>query len=232
MLGPLEYGVWILSVILEAGVVACALSKGCFRRYLALNLYMLVSCASSLAGYRVLSIYGFSSNEYAHFYYYSHLLLTIALYFVLINLYSHVFDEMRADRVLRFGAVLLLLGTSIFSFAVVHEAEDRILTRFVVEVSQNLYFVGVVLTYVLWGAMLKLRETRTRLIQLVLSLGVYFSLLAANYALRNLYLPLHTVMIYMLQFIGCLLPLAWCYAFLRFPEEARLAPSRLAVIPR
>ena len=36
------------------------------------------------------------------------------------------------------------------------------------------YFVGVVLTYLLWGAILKLRETRTRLIQLVLALGDLF----------------------------------------------------------
>jgi len=38
----------------------------------------------------------------------------------------------------------------------------------------------------LWGAMLKLRETRTRLIQLVLALGLYFSVFAASYAFWNL----------------------------------------------
>ena len=213
-------------------MVVCALSKGCFRRYLALNLYMLASCASSMAGYRVLFVYGFGSSQYVYFYYYSHLLLTIALFFVLISLYSHVFDEMGADRLVRFGAVLLLLGTSIFSFAAVHAAEDRIVTRFVVEVSQNLYFVGVVLTYVLWGAMLKLRESRTRLIQLVLSLGVYFSMLAANYALRNLYPSMSAIWTFLPPVLGCLLPVAWSYAFLRLPEDARLIPSRLAVIPR
>ena len=105
-------------------------------------------------------------------------------------------------------------------------------SRFVVEVSQNLYFVGLVLTYLLWGAILKLHETRTRLIQVVLSLGLYFSVFAASYALRNLAPSLHAVWPYLTPAAGCLLPLAWCYAFWRLPEEARLVPSRLAVIPR
>jgi hypothetical protein len=88
------------------------------------------------------------------------------------------------------------------------------------------------LTYVLWGAMLKLRETRTRLIQFVLSLGVFFSLFAANYALRNLYPDLHWLWGSLPQFFDCLLPLAWFYTFYRIPDDARLVPSRLAVIPR
>ena len=75
------------------------------------------------------------------------------------------------------------------------QSSAKLVTHFVVDLSQNLYFVGLVLTYVLWGAILKLRETRTRLIQLVLSLGVYFSLFAANYAIRNLYPPLSSVFV-------------------------------------
>ena len=39
----------------------------------------------------------------------------------------------------------------------------------------------------LWGAILKLRETRVRLIELVLALGIYFSADAMTYALRNLF---------------------------------------------
>ena len=61
------------------------------------------------------------------------------------------------------------------------------LTHYIVEISQNLYFVGLVLTYILWAALLKLRESRVRVIQIVLSLGVYFSINAANYALHNAY---------------------------------------------
>jgi hypothetical protein len=130
------------------------------------------------------------------------------------------------------AAFALLVGTAIFSYSVVQQSSSKLVTHFVVELSQNLYFVGLVLTYLLWASILKMRETRTRLIQLVLSLGVYFSLFAATYALRNLYPGMSALLQALPPLIACFLPLAWGYAFWRLPEEARLAPSRLAVVPR
>jgi hypothetical protein len=182
--------------------------------------------------YRMLTHYGYTSSQYFYFYYYSDALLTITLYLALISLFVIVFREMSAERYVIYGAVLLLGGTALFSYLVVQQSSNRLLTHFVVEMSQNLYFVGLVLTYVLWGAILKLRETRTQLIQLVLSLGVYFSLFAVNYAIRNLFPPFSSLSISLLQFLGCFLPVAWAYAFWRIPKDARLAPARLAVIPR
>ncbi|HXJ16538.1 MAG TPA: hypothetical protein VNM68_05000, partial [Candidatus Polarisedimenticolia bacterium] len=93
--------------------------------------------------------------------------------------------------------------------------------------------VGVVLTYMLWGAILKLRETRTRLIQLVLALGVYFSGTAGIYALRNLFPDLQpTLLQWLPPLFGTLLPLAWTYTFLKVPEEARLTTAGLVVTVR
>lgn len=212
--------------------MVCAISKGSFRRYLALNVYMLAASFVNIVRFKVLFTYGFKSSEYGYLYYYSDLLLTIGLFFALMSLYVQVFEEMHAEQYLRLGALLLLLGTAAFSFAIVVQSSKLILGRFVVEASQNLYFVGLVLTYVLWGAILKLRETRTRLIQLVLALGLYFSVFAVSYALRNLYPSLHNVWPYLTPISGCILPMAWAYAFWKLPEEARLAPSRLAVVPR
>src|SRR5882762_9512523 len=133
---------------------------------------MLAASFVNIVRFKILFTYGFRSSEYGYFYYYSDLLLTIGLYFALIGLYSYVFEEMGAEQYVRFGALLLLLGTAGFSFAIVQQSSSRIMGHLVLEASQNLYFVGLVLTYVLWGAMLKLRETRTRLIQLVLALGL------------------------------------------------------------
>lgn len=232
MPGPLEYVIWFGGILCEASVVVCALKRNAFRRYILLNLYMAVSVVVSLGRLKVFHEYGFSSAQYVYTYYYSDAVLTILLYFALSTLYAQVFSEMKAERYVKMGALLLLGGTALFSYAVVQQSSAKVVTHFVVELSQNLYFVGLVLTYVLWAAILKLRETRTRLIQLVLSLGVYFSLFAANYAIRNLYPPLHTVLVPLLQVFGLFLPLAWAYAFWRLPEEARLVPARLAVIPR
>ncbi len=210
--------------------MVCALKKHAFRRYLLLNIYMAASVVVSLGRYKILSQFGLSSSEYVYFYYYSDAVLTIFLYFALSSLYAHVLSEIKAEGYVRMGALLLLAGTALFSYAVVQQSTSKLVTRFVVELSQNLYFVGLVLTYVLWAAILKLRETRTRLIQLVLSLGVYFSAFAANYALRNLYPSLHIVWNYLPPVLACLLPLAWAYAFWRLLEDARLVPARLAAV--
>jgi len=230
--GPLVNLIWFIGILCEAAVLVCALKKGAFRRYLLLNLYMAGMILVELGRYKIVSEYGLGSTQYQYFYFYSDAILTIFLYFALATLYAHVFSEMNAERYVKIGALLLLGGTAAFTGAVVMQSSARLVTHFVVDLSQNLYFVGLVLTYVLWGAILKLRETRTRLIQLVLSLGVYFSLFAANYAIRNLYPPLSSVFVPMIQIFGLFLPLAWAYAFWRLPEEARLVPSRLAVIPR
>lgn len=212
--------------------MVCAVRAGIFRRFLPLNLYMAASAAGDLLRFRILFHYGYTSREYFYFYYYSDALLTVALYLALISLFVQVFKELSAEKYVIFGACLLLAGTSLFSYLVIQQSTGRLLSRFVVELSQNLYFVGLVLTYVLWGAILKLRETRAQLVQLVLSLGIYFSLFAANYAIRNLYPAASGISISLLQFLGCFLPLAWAFAFWRIPEDARLVPSTLAVIPR
>lgn len=231
MPGSIGYAIWLLGSLLELGVVVCAVSRKSFRRYLCLNLYMLFSFLVSAGRYYVLQQYGLPSSQYRYFYFYSDALLTVFLYLGLITLYLHVFDEMKVESYLRLVAVFLLAGTAVFSYFVVQQSSHRILTRFVFELSQNLYFVGLVLTYLLWGAILKLRETRTRLIQLVLSMGIYFSAFAATFALQNMF-PSVPGVGYIIPVFGCLLPLAWSYAFWRFPEDARLAPARLAVVPR
>lgn len=231
MPGPVDYFIWIICTLLEAGVVVSALKGQCVRRYVFLNLYMALSFFVSVGRYQILHHSGILSHEYAYFYFYSDALLTIALYFALLNLYSLVFDEMKVEGYLRLGAILLLVGTAWFSYGVVQQSSHRLLTHFAFELSQNLYFVGLVLTYALWGAILKLRETRARLIQLVLSLGVYFSAFAANYALQNLY-PDVKQLHYVTPLLGCVLPAAWAYSFLRVNEDARLVPSRLAAVPR
>jgi hypothetical protein len=232
MLSPADWVIWSLATLFEAAVVVCSVHKKAFKRYFFLNLYMLFSVLVSVGRFQVLMHNGRSSLEYRYFYFYSEALLVISLYFALISLYSRVFQELQLEKYVRFGAVLLLAGTAWFSYAVVNQSSARMLTHFVFELSQNLYFVGLVLTYALWGVILKLRETRALLVQLVLSLGIYFSAYAASYAISNLRPDLFSHMVYLFPIIGCLLPLAWAYAISRVPEEARIEPARLAVAHR
>jgi hypothetical protein len=227
-----EYLIWLVGTCLEAAVVVCSLRRKIFVRYFFVNLYVLVDFGVSLGRFYVLGHEGQSSATYRYFYFYSDALLVIALFFSIISLYAYVFEELEIKRHVRLGAIVLLAGTSLFSYAVVSQSSSRLSTRFALELSQSLYFVGLVLTYVLWGAILKLRETRALLVQLVLSLGIYFSASAAGYAVSNLQPHFESYVRYLMPVMGSLLPLSWAYAFWRVPDGARLAPARLAAVPR
>jgi hypothetical protein len=227
MLSPLDYAIWILTSALELGMLFCALRTRSFIRFLPLNIYMLVALLADVSRYAILQHYGFSSSNYLYFYYYSDALLTICLFFALMGLYSQVFKEMGAAIYVRIGAVLVLVLTSMVCFAMVRHAQHRLVTRFAVELTQNLHFVGAVLTYVLWSAIRKLQETRTRLIQFTLALGVYFSAFAAGFAMSVLY-PSSPLPGLATGAMGIWLPLAWSYTFLKIPEGARLQTARVA----
>jgi hypothetical protein len=231
MPGPIATIIWYLGAAFELAFVVCSIQRKSFFRYFFLNLYFILTLACSLFRHFVLTHSGLSSVEYKYVYFYSDALLTLVLYVALISLYSRVFAELQFSRYVRFSAVLLLLGTAGFSYAVVAQSQDRLSTDFAYELSQNLYFVGVVLTYLLWGAILKLGESRTRVVQIVLSLGLYFSAYAASYALLN-FADKFSVVHYLGPIVGCLLPLSWTITMWRHSEESRLVPARLVAVPR
>lgn len=233
MLGPLDYTLWLAGFLLESYVVVSSFLRKDFKRYLTLNIYMLCAAAVTCGQFIYIHRFGFDSRSYFYYYYYSDGLLYILMYFVMIHFYQQVFTEMHVARYIRVAAVVLLGATAFFSYLVVYQTKEHLTSRFVVELEQNLNFVGVILTYLLWGALLKLRETRTRLIQLILALGVYFSATAGVYALHNLFPVLQNYGLRWLPpVLGTWLPLAWAYTFTRVPEESRLMTEAFAVKAR
>lgn len=235
MLSPLDYALWTLTVVLQVGVVVCAVRARSFLRFFPLNFYMLAACASDVGRYVVLQRYGFTSHVYFSYYYCSDALLTVCLFFVLMGLFSHVFHDMGAKLPIRLGALLVLGLIAAVTYAMVSQSEASLWTlngkavsRFAGELSQNLHFVGVALTYVLWRAVKKVRESRTQVIQFALSLGVYFSAFAAAYAVTVLH-PGSQMNRFVSLAMGFWLPLAWSYTFLKVPVSVRLETARLTV---
>jgi hypothetical protein len=231
MPGSVAHLILYLGTALELAFVVCSIARRSFLRYFFLNLYLLLAVGSSTARQFTKVTFGLQSIEYRYTYFYTDALLTLALYVALISLYAHVFGELRFGKYLRWTAVLLLLSTALFSYTVVAQSTERLSTTFAYELSQNLYFVGLVLTYILWGAVLKLRETRTRLVQFVLSLGLYFSAYAASYALMNM-ASKYSIVYLISPAFGCLLPLSWTVTMWRYSENARLVPAQLVAVPR
>jgi len=228
MLGPADYLVWAIVALLEVCAVVSVIRQRSLKKYFTLVLYLCIAVLVDSARYAILATSGYRSQHYFYFYYYSDAVLTIVLFFALIGLYSRVFADMGIGKYLRAGTVLLLAATAGISYYMVNSSSDKFVTHFVDEISQNLYFVGVLLTYLLWAAMMKTRENRTRVVQLVLSLGIYFSAYAGSYALHNMY-PHLEIWRYVAHFMSLWLPLSWAYTFVKVPEESRMATASVLV---
>jgi hypothetical protein len=239
MPGLLGYLIWITGPVLQAYVVVRAIKRKELLLYPAVNFYMLSACLITVVQMSVYQLYGFGSSQYFYSYYWGDSLLIVALYFAVKGLYKHVFRDLAARAMIPGAFVILLVATVLYSCvaAYYHNAgvstqfNAKQATKFFSGLSQNLYFVGVVLTYLLWVAMLRLRETRLRLVQLVLALGMYFSACAALFALKNLF-PDLMIIKSLTPVVNLCLPAAWAYTFTQIPEEARLATDRLALRSR
>jgi hypothetical protein len=231
MTGFFDYVVPLVGLLLQLSVVVCSLLRKEFLRYLPLNIYMLCSATVGCGLYVCMERFGVTSQQYFYAYYTSDLLLCVAMYSVVIHLYRHTLGDTSFKPYIRGGAFLLLVLTCLFSYLVVRHSEGKLTARFASELEQNLNFVGVILTYMLWAAILKRRETRARLVQLVLTLGIYFSAIAAAYAMRGLF-PQSVgsgIWLWAPPLIGLWVPLASCYAFLSVPNEARLMMSHVSM---
>jgi len=214
-MGPVDYVIWFVVTLVHLFCLACVIRKRALSQHFTIVLFLTASIAIGVSRYVIMLTSGLSSTSYFYFYYYSDAVLTICLFFVLMSFYSQVFSEMGVAKIVRAAAMHMVASSS-----------ERLLSRFAYEMSQNLYFVGVVLTYVLWGAMMKMQENRTRLIQLVLGLGVFLSAFAGSYALRNMY-PDHMIWRFFIHIMAVWLPASWSYTFLKVPEEARMATAQV-----
>jgi hypothetical protein len=230
-LDPVDYALLLAGFCVHLLSLIWLFRKGALPRYFTLALYLCCSISAGVGRCIILHTAGFNSNTYAYFYFYSDALLIICLYFILMSLYSFVFEDMGVGKMVRAGAMLILAGTVGISYYMIAASSDRLVTRFVIELSQNLYFVGVVITYLLWGAMMKVHESRTRLIHLVLSLGVYVSLFATSFAFENLH-ALPAFSRYYFPLMDMWLPASWIYTFVRVPEDARMATASVVAPSR
>ena len=227
MLDPVKYGIWLSVVATEVFALGCMIRGKAFTQHFTLFLYLCACLAGEIGAHAILQSSGYNSDAYYYFFFYSKSVLTICLYFVLMNLYSHVFSDMGAGKYIRAGAAMILAGTAGISYYMVAVSSEKLVTFFAVELAQNLYFVAVVLTYLLWFAMTKLRENRTRVTQLVLSMGVYVSLSAGSYAINNLYPNHDGFWEYYFPITSMWLPLSWAYTFLKVPADTRLATAKV-----
>jgi hypothetical protein len=222
-----DYALFFLSLPAPIYIAVLLLKRRESAQYLALAFYAFTTAMASIGGFAVMRVFGFTSLAYIYYYYYTESFLAVLLFLVLMSFFRQLFEDMGAGLYVRIGGILLLGGTAFVSFLIIQGSRDHMTSRFVVELGRNLNFVGVVLVYLLWIAIMKLHETRTRMVQLVLALGIYFSTYALCYGLRPAH-PDWQILRTMPALVSVWLFFSWAYTFTKIPEEARLATLRVA----
>lgn len=177
---------WMLTTFVEVFVVWLFLIRGLFRKFLFLNFYLLLSVTISIGRYAVLSYFGYVSSGYAYFYFFSDALLSVSLFLSICELSM----RLTGTRMPRRRVVLLsagaLFAAAFFSFSVASSSGPRVTTRFVLGLSQNIFFACGFAIVLLWAWKLRNDPDDRIAARFVSVLSVYFSLFFLAYGARQL----------------------------------------------
>ncbi|MCH7766807.1 MAG: hypothetical protein IH916_09655, partial [Acidobacteria bacterium] len=207
--------------------IGASLRARLFLRYSLLNIYLLSNVAFTLGCYYVIHAYGYDSDEYIYFYYSGDAIPNVVGYLLIGSFFDRLLRESVFHKYVRPTlAIFFVLIVGISAFFIVGSVE-HLYSEFVLELQQNLYFVGVLLTFLLWMSVSYLDVRSRRFTLLVSGLGIYFAAHAASYALWFLFPVLAPL-------IAVVPPLAynfmvglWLYTFLWVPEEeVAVQPAR------
>jgi hypothetical protein len=173
--------------------------------------------------------YGYQSRQYTYCYYLTDFLLTLTAVLLVCTFFHRAC--LREEKIWRFIRLLLafvfviVVGISWFSLS---RDYKQIITWFMVEFEQNIYFTCLVLTTLLYLLMQQIGNTDEELELLVCGMGIQFAGPAASWALvtltpgakyseslRTFILPLCT--------LGMLL--TWLYAVALMPKGEAVSPA-------
>ncbi|HSC77471.1 MAG TPA: hypothetical protein VLB32_02810 [Candidatus Acidoferrales bacterium] len=232
MVSAYDLTVAALSVLVSLGTVMVCLRRRAFLRYFFLNVYLLFSAAFTVGCVYLVATEGYDSVAYFYFYYVGDSFCNIFGFLLIASLFDYMFRNSAFRPYVRPTLSLFFLGVVGVSLLVILRSVDRFSAPgFLVEFQQNMFFVGVLLTFLLWASMAYLRAESRRFVLLASGLGIYFSAHAANYAVQ--FLSNSKVVAAALTNVPpvayTLMVALWLYTFLRVPEGApAVAPAPAA----
>ncbi len=227
MVGTYELVVAGLSVILTLMTVLLCVRSESLARYFVLNLYLIINLAFTLGCLYVIHAFGYSSYEYLYFYYTGDAIQNVAGYLLIGSFFDQLLRESAFHKYVRPTLAIFFLLIAGISALFISGSVDRLYSNFVIEFQQNLYFVGVLLTFLLWMSVSYLDVRSRRFTLLVSGLGIYFAAHAASYALWFLFPVLAPLIVVVPPLAYTFMVGLWLYTFLRVPEEeVAVQPAR------
>ncbi|MEE8200725.1 MAG: hypothetical protein V3R29_06105, partial [Candidatus Acidoferrales bacterium] len=162
---------------------------------------------------------GYNTATYTYFYDTADAIQNIIGYLLIASFFVYMFRRSVFGPYVRPTLAIFFLLIVVVSGAVFVRSAEHFYeySRFVVEFQQNMFFVGVLLTFLLWIAMSYLHAESRQFVLLVSGLGIYFSTHAANYALQYLVPSLATVLAKVPPLAYTFMVALWFYTFWRVP---------------
>jgi hypothetical protein len=210
-----------VSVLLSLATVVVCLRYSVFLRYFFLNAYVLFSAGFTLGGIYFLRAEGYDSATYFYYYYIGDGFCSIFAFLTIASFFDYMFRESAFRPYVRPTLLIFFLGVVGTTLLVMFRSVQRFsVPKFLPEFQQNMFFVGVLLTFLLWISMSYLRAESRRFVLLVSGLGIYFSAHAVSYAFQTLFLsPAVAAALTKVPPVAYTLMVSlWLYTFLRVPE--------------
>ncbi|HKZ52231.1 MAG TPA: hypothetical protein VJ085_03015 [Candidatus Acidoferrales bacterium] len=217
-MGAYELVVLWFSVALSLATIAVCVWKRLILQYVLLNLYLFANLSLTLGGYYIYSFFGYDSFQYFYFYYTTDAVQNIVGYILIGSLFDRLLRGSIFHKYVRPTLILTFLLIVAVSARFLSANLERFYSTFVFEFQQNMYFIGVLLTFLLWISMGYLQAESRRFVLLVSGLGIYFSSHAATYAMQFLFPGSIPVLIKVPPLAYCFMVLLWLYTFSRVPE--------------
>jgi hypothetical protein len=223
----LQYTVYAL----EAALALYLVRRGRFKRLAGLSLYVgglffIDAIARPLVLYR----YGFRSPQFAYVYWLSDAFLELTAFALVCVLFRRACSnkpKLWENVKLVLGFVfILVMGASLFALS---SHQEQLLTRFIIEFEQNLYFTCLVLNTLLYILLQQTDSADEELGLLVCGFGIQFAGPAATFALARLTpgWPLSSTIANILGQICTMgMLLTWFYAVARMPKTAQVPALR------
>ncbi len=220
-----ELIVGLLSIVFSVGVVCVCVRQHIFRRYFILNLYLLTNIVFTVGCFYVLYVH--TPVQYFYFYYTGDAIVTVINYVLIGSFFNYMFRHSVFRKYVQLTISFFFVGVVIVSGMFISGNVDRFYSSWMIEFEQNMYFVGVLLTFLLWMTMTYLGAETRRFALLVSGMGVFFAAHAANYAIRFLFPSLSALTLVVPPLAYNFMVGLWLYTFLRVPEEeVAVQPAR------
>ncbi len=227
MAGSYELVVASIATVASLAIVVVCLKRSCFVRYFFLNVYVVISVAFTWGSFYVLYKEGYDSPAYFYFYYTGDAIVTVINYVLIGSFFNYMFRHSVFRKYVQLTISFFFVGVVIVSGMFISGNVDRFYSSWMIEFEQNMYFVGVLLTSLLWMTMTYLGAETRRFALLVSGMGIFFAAHAANYAIRFLFPSLSALTLVVPPLAYNFMVGLWLYTFLCVPEEeVAVQPAR------